>query len=239
MGACAVTATTPTDPGKSKGNHYPKFGPLLAVVLLCTAAPVHSAGTGQTYGPVRPGETLWRIAGQAYPGARLDRDQVMLALLEANPDAVVPSCNVNGVLRVGAWLALPAPEQFWLRWFISTRRKTRPGGAMPTDAGVRAGSRPARFWLRISTNDGAAPLSICGDSYMNSLANSMQSGTLLLWLVILLVAAGLFVVGSRFMGDQPGPTLSGTRNPSSADATRQEPGPRRPPTSRELGGRHQ
>jgi hypothetical protein len=88
-----------------------KLGPLLAALLLCTAAPVCSTGTGQTYGPVRPGETLWRIAGQAYPGARLDRDQVMLALLEANPDAVAPPCNVNGVLRVGAWLALPAPER--------------------------------------------------------------------------------------------------------------------------------
>jgi hypothetical protein len=66
---------------------------------------------------------------------------------------------------------------------------------------------------------------------MNSLANSTQTGTLLLWLVILLAAAGLFVVGSRLTGDHPGPPpSSGTRDPGSAAATRQEPGPRRPPS---------
>jgi FimV-like protein len=84
---------------------------LLAAVLLWLSAPVWSAGVKQTYGPVRPGETLWQIARRAYPGASLSRDQVMLALLEANPGAFEAPCNVNGVLRIGALLVLPDPAR--------------------------------------------------------------------------------------------------------------------------------
>ncbi|MDS4041654.1 MAG: hypothetical protein RKP20_10800, partial [Candidatus Competibacter sp.] len=88
-----------------------KFGLLLATMLLCAAAPVRSAGAEQTYGPLRPSEVPWRIAGQTYSGTKLGRDQLMLALLATNPDAVVPLCDVNGILRVGAVLVLPTPER--------------------------------------------------------------------------------------------------------------------------------
>ncbi len=59
------------------------------------------------YGPVRAGESLWQIAGRVYPGEGLAREQIMLALLWANPGAFTPACNVNGALRVGARLRLP------------------------------------------------------------------------------------------------------------------------------------
>lgn len=97
--------------GKSRAEVIQKFGLLLATMLLCAAAPVRSAGAEQPYGPLRPSEVPWRIAGQTYSGTKLGRDQLMLALLATNPDAVVPLCDVNGILRVGAVLVLPTPER--------------------------------------------------------------------------------------------------------------------------------
>ena len=70
-----------------------------------------SAWAAERYGPVRPGETLWQIADRVYEGSGLSRDQIMLALLRANPDAFSSPCNLNSVLRVGAVLELPQVDQ--------------------------------------------------------------------------------------------------------------------------------
>ncbi len=65
---------------------------------------------GQDIGLVRSGDSLWKIAARIASEAGLSRDQVMLALLEANPEAFTPSCNVNGILRVGIVLRVPSVE---------------------------------------------------------------------------------------------------------------------------------
>ena len=75
-----------------------------------TAMPVLAMAEAD-YGPVRARESLWQIASRVYPGQGLAREQIMLGLLQANPSAFTPACNVNGALRVGARLRLPAPEQ--------------------------------------------------------------------------------------------------------------------------------
>ncbi|MCG6940878.1 MAG: ClcB-like voltage-gated chloride channel protein [Thiohalocapsa sp.] len=75
------------------------------------------------YGPVRPGETLWQIAGRLYAGTDLSRDQIMLALLQANPQAFSPSCNLYGILHVGAKLSLPSSEQVAAVDAASARRR--------------------------------------------------------------------------------------------------------------------
>lgn len=77
---------------------------LMGVILWPLAA-----SASESYGPVRSGESLWEIAGRLQTGTGLSRDQIMLALLEANPDAVAPSCNLNGALRIGALLQVPDP----------------------------------------------------------------------------------------------------------------------------------
>lgn len=64
------------------------------------------------YGPIRPGETLWQVADRVHPGPGFDRNQVMLALLNANPTVFKPSCNVNGILRVDAILRIPTRPEF-------------------------------------------------------------------------------------------------------------------------------
>ena len=78
---------------------------LSVLLMLPTGKPAFAAPA--TYGPVRAGETLWQIAGRAYPRVHLERDQVMLALIQANPSAFSVPRNINAILRVGAVLQLP------------------------------------------------------------------------------------------------------------------------------------
>ncbi|HXH03789.1 MAG TPA: FimV/HubP family polar landmark protein, partial [Candidatus Competibacteraceae bacterium] len=60
--------------------------------------------TGETYGPVSPGETLWSIAKLVKP-AQVSTQQMMQALLRANPSAFnAPRVDA---LRAGAMLRIP------------------------------------------------------------------------------------------------------------------------------------
>jgi FimV-like protein len=82
---------------------------VLTLLLLSLASLTQPGVAGEGVGPVRPGDTLWEIAGRAYPGTGIDRNQALVALLRANPNAIAPACNVNGTLRVGVRLSLPPP----------------------------------------------------------------------------------------------------------------------------------
>ena len=73
---------------------------LLAVLSL-------PAWADETYGPTRRSETLWGIAGKVYRGETVTRDQAMLALLRANPDAFSTPCNANSPLQTGVVLEVP------------------------------------------------------------------------------------------------------------------------------------
>ncbi|MEJ8566828.1 type IV pilus assembly protein FimV [Elongatibacter sediminis] len=57
------------------------------------------------YGPVRPGETLWRIASDWSAGTGMDLNQVMLAIQRNNPQAFIND-NIN-LLKRGAILRMP------------------------------------------------------------------------------------------------------------------------------------
>ena len=82
---------------------------VLAVLLLIVHdLPVWAA---DTYGPTRRGDTLWDIAGNVYRGDAVTRDQGMLALLRANPDAFGSPCNASSPLRTGAVLQVPPPAE--------------------------------------------------------------------------------------------------------------------------------
>jgi pilus assembly protein FimV len=59
----------------------------------------------ETYGPVSPNETLWRIAERFRPDPSVSMQQMMLALLKANPDAFIDG-NIN-LLKAGARLRIP------------------------------------------------------------------------------------------------------------------------------------
>jgi FimV-like protein len=59
-----------------------------------------------TYGPVKQGELIGNIAGKVAPNSSVSRQQVILGLLKANPQAFKVSCNFNS-LKVGEKLRIP------------------------------------------------------------------------------------------------------------------------------------
>lgn len=74
-------------------------------------APVAAASPGfasDSYGPVASGETLWSIAARTRPDSDVSVNQMMVALLRANPDAFIGN-NINR-LKSGAVLRIPGRE---------------------------------------------------------------------------------------------------------------------------------
>jgi pilus assembly protein FimV len=66
---------------------------------------VHEEPVNDLYGPVAAGETLWNIANKIRPDISISTNQMMLALLRANPEAFING-NINQ-LRRGAVLHMP------------------------------------------------------------------------------------------------------------------------------------
>lgn len=60
---------------------------------------------GSTYGPVAKADTLWNIALNTRPDESISVQQMMLALVNANPEAFVDN-NING-LKAGYTLSIP------------------------------------------------------------------------------------------------------------------------------------
>ena len=67
------------------------------------------APSGAAYGPVRNSETLWSIASLSRPDTSVSTQRMMLAILEANPEAFAIR-NVNA-LRAGATLRIPGRDE--------------------------------------------------------------------------------------------------------------------------------
>ena len=65
--------------------------------------------SGDTYGPVGRGETLWTIAMRTRPDASVSPQQMMIALQRKNPQAFVKD-NINN-LMAGAVLTVPSAEE--------------------------------------------------------------------------------------------------------------------------------
>ena len=71
------------------------------------AAAAPPAAGGKSY-PVRPGDTLYRVAGRTQP-AGVSLDQMLVGLYRANPDAFIEN-NVNR-LRAGSVLSVPSADE--------------------------------------------------------------------------------------------------------------------------------
>ncbi|AVP98397.1 hypothetical protein C7S18_14905 [Ahniella affigens] len=72
-------------------------------------SPTPSASASSEYGPIAAGETLWEIASTTRPGDAVTINQMMLALLRANPEAFYRD-NVNALKR-GAVLRIPGSDE--------------------------------------------------------------------------------------------------------------------------------
>lgn len=74
-----------------------------------TPPPTAAASASGSYGPVRPGTTLWSIAKAVNPDPGLTTYQMVLALQRANPEAFSRP-NIN-FLRVGVNLRIPSAAE--------------------------------------------------------------------------------------------------------------------------------
>ncbi len=81
------------------------------VVLFLTLCIVVSSSAQETYGPIKRGDNLWDIARGVYHDQDVSRDQVILALLKANPQAFSLPCNANSTLQIGQVLRIPSLEE--------------------------------------------------------------------------------------------------------------------------------
>ena len=86
----------------------PAAPPRAAAARSTPAAPAAAATPGGKRYQVRPGDTLYRVAGRN-PAAGVSLDQMLVGLYRANPEAFIEN-NVNR-LRAGSVLAVPSGDE--------------------------------------------------------------------------------------------------------------------------------
>lgn len=102
-------ATPPTPAPEPEAEPIAEPEPAPAPELPPAPEPEPVRTRTDTYGPVASGETLWSIATYARPDDSVSMNQMMLALLYANPDAFIGQ-NINR-LKQGAILRIPTREE--------------------------------------------------------------------------------------------------------------------------------
>jgi len=102
----APVRQTPSSQPAVKKTPSPAPVPVAAPVMAThiTAAPDNV----DKYGPVKRNETLWDIARRVRPDRDISMQQMMIALLRANPEAFTAS-NINN-LKAGATLQIPGRD---------------------------------------------------------------------------------------------------------------------------------
>ncbi|PWV67819.1 FimV/HubP family polar landmark protein [Halomonas sp. A11-A] len=96
---------------------------------------------------VRSGDTLWAVAGRLRPDSGISMNQMMVALVEANPE-VFPSGNINA-MRAGFSLVVPSRERIVAR---SSAEADRIVAEMTRAWANRGGGAPARVALGGATS---------------------------------------------------------------------------------------
>jgi pilus assembly protein FimV len=81
-----------------------------------------AGGVDGTYGPVVRNDTLWSIAGRVAPDDSVDRNQMMLAIYRANPEAFAG--NINR-LKAGVILRVPEAEELAVLGRIEARNEVQ------------------------------------------------------------------------------------------------------------------
>ena len=103
----AETPDTPAPPPEAVAAAPTPPAPVPTPAPAPVAAP---AATPGEYGPVQAGQTLGTIAAELAAGSGQSRNQTMLALLRANPEAFIGG-NLN-LIRQGAVLRVPTGEEW-------------------------------------------------------------------------------------------------------------------------------
>ena len=106
-----VAAVTPAP--RPQAAAAPSPAPRRQPVTTPATVPARAATTPgpapTSYGPVKRNDTLWQIASRVRPGSDISMEQMMLALLRANPGAFANN-NINNLQR-GAVLDVPSREE--------------------------------------------------------------------------------------------------------------------------------
>jgi pilus assembly protein FimV len=103
----APVRQTPTPSPEARKTPSPASVPVSA-----PAAATHitvSPGDANKYGPVRRNQTLWDIAKRVRPDSEISMQQMMIALLRANPEAFTDN-NINN-LRADTTLQIPGRDE--------------------------------------------------------------------------------------------------------------------------------
>lgn len=147
-------------------------------------APEPKVGGAESYGPVRSGDTLWSIANRVRPDASVSTQQMMVALLQANPEAFAMG-NVNA-LKSGYVLRVPDRESLdavthaqaladlrrqqtaWEDYRQGAARTARPA---PTAAAVAG---PAR---KSAAEPAPAPVAVAPQSRLELVAAGTEEGS--------------------------------------------------------------
>lgn len=103
----SATSTMARDDLAAEATRQPAMPLPSARIPAPAVAP--SNASGERYGPVRSGDTLWSIAESQARGTPYSINQAMLAIQRLNPDAFGGN-NIN-LLKVGAVLRLPAADE--------------------------------------------------------------------------------------------------------------------------------
>lgn len=100
------------------------------------------AGDSGNTARVSSGDTLWSVAGRLRPDSGISMDQMMVALVEANPEAF-PSGNINA-MRAGFTLVVPSRDAIAGRTAPEAQRIVQ---SMNQAWANRSGGAPARVPL--------------------------------------------------------------------------------------------
>ena len=133
----AASSTAPRETASSPGASAPAAEQPSSRPVARTSA----AGAGDA-ARVRSGDTLWGVAGRLRPDSGISMNQMMVALVEANPE-VFPSGNINA-MRAGFTLVVPSREDIAAR---SSAEAERIVQAMNQAWANRGSGAPARVPL--------------------------------------------------------------------------------------------
>lgn len=115
---------------------------------------------GNRYGPVREGETMWSIAERISRRVDFSPQQILLALQQANPNALEDPSNVN-TLRSGVTLSLPDTSSL-----ARTDRDQALALIEEQNRRWRAGGRGARLELVRGGEDTSLGINAGGDGVL-------------------------------------------------------------------------
>lgn len=134
------------------------------------SAPAGDFTAGSTYGPIQPGETLGQIAQRLKGSGSANVNQIMLALLEANPEAFKNN-NIN-TLKVGVTLRIPEENAVTRLSKEEARRLVREQSALWKNARTRT-TNPAL--VSSPSPDATAVPALTQEAILNELAKSSQA----------------------------------------------------------------